>query len=137
MPETSTLRKNKLFINNSNVGRNTKTTASKIYIPDQEGFHIVKFEDIMVIKSQSNYSMIFINNAKKIMISKTLKTFEKVLPKQFFRIHNQAIVNKDYITKVNHSGSIELDNGEKVPMARSRKEQFIEWLLDDQIARIN
>ena len=137
MPKTNKLRNNQLFINNSNITRLSKSYPDKIYVPDQEGFHIIKFKDIMVIKSQSNYSTIFVNDAKKIMISKTLKTFEQVLPKQFFRIHNQAIVNKNYITKVNHGGCIELENGEKIPMARSRKEQFIEWLLDDQIARIN
>ncbi len=48
----------------------------------------------------------------------------------FFRIHQSHIINIHFITKVlkEDGGFVVLDNGAKIPMARRRKDEFLELL---------
>ncbi len=61
-------------------------------------------------------------------ISKTLKEAEEVLPVQdFFRVHHSFLVNMKYVHQYirGEGGEVILINGESIPVARSRKQEFL------------
>jgi DNA-binding LytR/AlgR family response regulator len=63
------------------------------------GFHAVN--TIVLIKSLKDYSQIILSDGKKILIRKSMKYWENKLPsKKFSRVHKQAIINLDFIEKV-------------------------------------
>lgn len=77
--------------------------------------------DILYLQADSNSTDIYLNNGDMITAFKTLKHFEKVLPPQFYRIHNSFIVNKDYISRIHTGNSVcFLKNSKtKLPFSKS------------------
>ena len=67
-------------------------------------------------------------DGEKIVLSKPLGDIEKALSKeQFFRVHTSHTVNIHHIKQlVNQDGGyIEMIDGTQVPLARRRKQEFI------------
>ncbi len=58
-------------------------------------------EDIVIIKSADDYSEVFLKSGEKILIKKSLKSWEETLPdKSFLRIHRNTIINTKLIEKI-------------------------------------
>lgn len=63
------------------------------------GFYPVN--SIIMIKSLKDYSQITLSGAKKLLMRKPMKYWDNKLPSQkFCRVHKQAIINLDFIEKV-------------------------------------
>ncbi|HEY6975160.1 MAG TPA: LytTR family DNA-binding domain-containing protein, partial [Chitinophagaceae bacterium] len=65
------------------------------------------------------------------LISKTLKEAEEVLQgNNFCRIHNSYLVNLACIQKYirGEGGEVILSNGVSLPVSRTRKQDFMQWL---------
>jgi len=63
------------------------------------GFYPVN--SIILIKSLKDYSQITLSGAKKLLMRKPMKYWDSKLPPQkFCRVHKQAIINLDFIEKV-------------------------------------
>ncbi len=58
-------------------------------------------EDIVIIKSADDYSEVILKSGEKILIKKSLKSWEETLPeKSFLRIHRNTIINTKLIEKI-------------------------------------
>lgn len=84
----------------------------------------VNSDDILYLKALSNYTEIFLQNGKKILLSKTLKQIAESLPDSLFlRVHKSYLINKlfmrQYISETN--AFIVMENGENIPVSRQRK----------------
>ena len=56
---------------------------------------------IIYIKSDGNYTYVFSEGEKEIMLRKLIKEWEELLPaNQFIRIHQSTIINIDFIDKI-------------------------------------
>ena len=100
----------------------------KIAIPTPDGFDFIMVDDIIRCEALGAYTKIHINDSKKIVVSKTLKDYETILPEDiFFRIHNSHLINLNYIKKYNRGrgGFIELDDGSIIEVASRRKDEFL------------
>ena len=109
------------------TGKSTPT-HSKLILHTREETFIIPFEDIMYCKAESNYTMIFLNQGKKLMASKTLKDLEAILPASAFcRTHASFLVNMNFVRRVLRSGKcmIELTQGEMVEVSKSRRQEFM------------
>ncbi len=73
----------------------------EIAVKNQKGYSFLKFDDIFLIKSSSNYTYFYTKDLQKVLISKTMKEFEPFLGEQFMRIHKSYIVNTKYIRFLN------------------------------------
>lgn len=61
----------------------------------------VKINDIECIAAFNEYTNIYLNNTKKLVIRKSLKEWESLLPNEkFIRIHRSTIINFEYIDHV-------------------------------------
>ncbi len=109
-----------------------KINAIRIALPTAEGIHLVKRKDILRIEAMSNYSVFFLTNLSKIIVSKTLKEFEQQLDQaNFLRVNRSIIVNLDYIVKYKKGdgGQVEMVDGTEIEVSSSKKAILIEKLF--------
>lgn len=104
----------------------------KIALPSSEGISFVHLNDIIYLKSDANYTIFHSKNNERVMVSKSLKEYEDFLPEEiFFRTHQSYIVNIQFIKKVlkEDGGYALLENGDKIPISRRKKEAFLKILM--------
>ncbi|MFV8371194.1 LytR/AlgR family response regulator transcription factor [Flavobacterium sp. LB2P74] len=118
-----------LLIENLDSGN---SAFNKIALPTETGFELVKTNAILYCEADSNYCKIVCLDGKKIVISKTLKFIEELLPTTVFqRIHKSYLVNLNYVTRFNKTNEllVELSNGQTLPVSIRKKEDFINAIL--------
>lgn len=101
---------------------------TRLVIPTSDGREYLNPKDIIRIEADRSYSWFYINEKKKILVSKHLKEFQELLnDKNFFRPHNSHIINLDYVKKfIRHDGGyIEMVDGSQIPVSRNRKDLFL------------
>ena len=105
-----------------------KNLHNRIAIPSLEGLQFIDITDIIYLEAESNYSFIYLQNATRITVSKTLKDFEELLPSHtFIRIHHSYIINKNHVRKYlkGEGGQVLMSNGKLLDVARRKKEDFM------------
>jgi two-component system LytT family response regulator len=81
----------------SQVG-DSRQQIRKITIMEKFGFRILDVNTIRYLEADSNYTIIHVSGLEKIISSKTIGEFEKVLdPSTFFRVHKSTIINMNYL----------------------------------------
>lgn len=108
-----------------------KSQDEKIAIPTTEGLEFIPIINILHIESSSNYSKLYLQNGKTILVTKLLKDFEDMLlPYRFYRIHNSHLINLRYIEKYikGEGGQVRLINGTVLDVARRKKEEFLKLI---------
>jgi len=101
-----------------------------LVIPSLKGFKLYNIKDIVWLRSDGSYSIFKISN-EQVVASKPLGHFEEILPpNQFYRIHNQNIVNISFIKEYQRGkgGSVILSNGEELYVSERRKEGLLKIL---------
>lgn len=105
------------------------TLEQKIALPTSQGFSFVRFRDILRIEALSNGTVFFLTSKDQIIVSRGMKECEDILPSNYFiRVHKSHIVNIHHVRKYNRGdgGTIVLDDGVTVEVARRKKEEFLE-----------
>ncbi len=93
-----------------------------------ESLRIVKIADIMYCQSDSGYTSFYLVQKEKIVVSKGLKEYEKLLPEDLFlRIHKSYLVNTSFIKEYLKEGYIRLLNDVSLPVAVRRKEDILKY----------
>jgi len=116
--------------------QNTKQAApDKIPLSTSNGLIFVKLAEILYCESSGNYTNFYLAGDKKIMVSRQLGEYEKLLPEtSFTRIHDKYIINLSFIKEYikGSGGDVVLENGKELPVASRRKEEFLarfeKWL---------
>ncbi|MEM8528692.1 MAG: LytTR family DNA-binding domain-containing protein [Bacteroidota bacterium] len=106
--------------------------SRRIALATKESIELVHPKDIVLCQADNNYTMVFMQGRKKKLISKTLKEFEETLEDHhFFRTHQSYLINlnhiQEYIRK--DGGYMVMSNQMKVPIARSKKEELMKFLI--------
>ncbi len=109
---------------------NSKFDKKRITINTDGKLLFLDVDDIIYIESDGNYSTLFLQDQKKIVLTKKLKEVDAILPEHyFFRIHNSYIINLNKIKAfVKNEGYVIMDSNHKIPVARQRKSDFLEKL---------
>ncbi len=105
--------------------------VKRFAIPTLEGLMLLNPDEVEYVKSDGPYSHFYFMDGRHLLISKTLKEAEDVLPVQsFFRIHNSYLVNMKFISKYlrGEGGEVVMQSGEHIPVSRSRKQDFLALL---------
>ncbi len=103
----------------------------KISLPRIDGIDLVAINSIIYCKADSSYTEFYLIDGTKKMVCKVLKEIEFQLePFEFLRIHQSYIVNMDHVVSFHRSdgGFVEMINGDKVSISRSKKRMLIERL---------
>lgn len=98
---------------------------NKIAVPVSDGFEFIETNEILYCQSQNNYTLLYTLNDRKLVVSKTLKEFEKLLDKYFFiRIHKSFLINPNFMKKYyrNDGGYLVMQDGKSIPVSKSKKD---------------
>lgn len=98
----------------------------KLSLPVTNGIAIVKTEEIILIKGDGSYCHFFMEDGRKVTISKNLKVYADILEgPRFYRAHQSYLINLDKVEGYQRSGAIELKNGHTAELARSKRNDFL------------
>ena len=113
-------------INHSN------NSIQRIALPTMEGLKLVPVESIISCASEGNYSIFFMKDKQKIVVSRPLKEIEEMLEEHsFLRVHNSYIVNMNEIDRFikGEGGYLIMSDSSIVDVSRSKKEMLLKKLL--------
>ncbi|HVX48782.1 MAG TPA: LytTR family DNA-binding domain-containing protein [Chitinophagaceae bacterium] len=108
--------------------RAPQTGFSRISLSTQDGLVILHVNEILYCEASGTYTIFYLKNKEKIIVSKTLKEYEELLKDHhFFRAHNSFLVNLNEVKKYikGDGGSVIMSNGEEVFVSKRRKEEFL------------
>jgi two-component system LytT family response regulator len=101
---------------------------TRLVIPTSDGREYLNPKDIIRIEADRSYCWFYLNDKRKILVSRHLKEFQDLLnDRNYFRPHNSHLINLDFVKKyIRHDGGyIEMSDGAQVPIARNRREIFL------------
>lgn len=107
------------------------TDSSILFLSVQDQVIACNIVDIVRAESESNYTSFYFVDGKKLMVAKTLGSFEdKLLPHRFFRPHKSHLINlnqlKSYVRT--EGGYILMKDDSHVPLARNKRSSFFEFM---------
>lgn len=101
----------------------------RIALPSLQGITFIDLDDVVRCEAADSYTIFYLRDKSKIMVSKSLNKYEKLLEGSFFyRIHDKHLINLKFISKYvrGKGGNVVLTNGFSVDVAVRRKEEFLE-----------
>ena len=105
-------------------------SLNKIALEVPKGIMFVAHEDIILFEADGVYTKVYLQNGKTELISKTLKHFsDQLLEKSiFYKPHRSYLINLKYMSQFvkNDGYYIVLENNKTIPIARDKKEEFLE-----------
>ncbi len=105
--------------------------AQRIALSSAEGYAFYDLDEIVRLESSGGYTTFHIADGERTTVAKTLKDYEELLPEEmFFRVHQSHIVALKFVRKFlkADNGQALMTDGYKVPVARRKKDRFIELL---------
>jgi two-component system, LytTR family, response regulator len=105
-------------------------TYGKISIASVDELSFVHIKEIVRVQGDDSYSQVHLQTGEKIMVSKTIKSYEELLEnKNFYRVHKKHLVNITYIQKyLRGEGIVLMEDGSKIEVARRRRPDFLEFM---------
>lgn len=100
----------------------------KLILRTSEHVHLINTSDIIRIMSDGNYSTFFLNDGRKIVVSKVMKEYEELLiDKGFHRIHKSHMININQLSFFDKTdgGDVVMSDGSKVPVASRKREVLL------------
>ncbi len=116
------------LLSNLNIGA---AISSKIALPTLSGYQMEKISHIIYCEADENYTKIYTIRGDFILVSRTLKVIEEMLPPDyFFRIHKSHLINMNFVKSYNRTDGykILLENGVELEIATRRNEEFVKAL---------
>ncbi len=107
--------------------QNGTQQITRITVIEKFGFRIVELSSVRFFEADSNYTIIHLSGLDKIVSSKSLGEYEKILDSSvFFRIHKSTIVNLNFLKGFSsYQGNfVILDDDTKLSISRRRYIEF-------------
>lgn len=105
--------------------------VNKIALTTIDGYTFVKFEEIIRCEAQGNYTYVYLQNGKAVLITKTLKHYEDLLlPKGFLRVHKSHLINLHRVRKFlkGKKSMVEMTDGRQIEVSIKKRSILLEQL---------
>ena len=101
----------------------------KIAINSHQGIQYINLEDILFIEASGMYSVVH-TPGNQVIVSKPLKEFDYLVKSGFYRVHRSYLVNTKKVKRYSKVDvyEIEMLSGERVPVSRNKKEEFVRFM---------
>jgi len=106
-------------------------SAPRIGLPMDGKIEFAEVGRIIRCQGDSNYTHIWFDKGRHLLVAKTLAEFEELLADYgFSRVHKTHLVNFNYVVSYVNNGDnlLVLKNGDRIPVSRRRKEAVLEVL---------
>lgn len=108
-----------------------KKVPERISLHTQEKIIVVSLDSIIRCQSDNNYTIFFLDNGQKILVTKTLKYYSDLLKEcNFMRVHQSHLINTKFIKEFIKSdgGYLLLTNKETIPVSVRKRSEVIQML---------
>lgn len=108
-----------------------KTGNPSITLSTSEGIEFVPLSEIIKIEASGPYSIFYLKDRKKIMVSKHLKEYEQLLFEYgFFRLQNSYIINIHEVKRMvrTDGGYVIMSDDTQISISPKKKSEFLEFL---------
>ncbi len=114
----------------SNI-KEIKKSNKRLALHSQDKIEIVEVGNIIRCESNINYTNFFFENGKTMLVTKTLKEFDKILSDfGFYRVHQSHLINIDHLKeyiKID-GGYLKMKDGSSVPISTRKKSSVLKLL---------
>ncbi|MFO7370074.1 MAG: LytTR family DNA-binding domain-containing protein [Bacteroidales bacterium] len=124
--ENNTLKLKALL---SNV-RDFSEKLRKIVLKTFDSIYVVDLQDIIRCESDNSYTLFYLKDSRKIMVSSVLKDYDELLADSgFIRVHKSHLVNLNYIDKFIKSdgGYLIMKDGASVPVSQRKRDMIMDF----------
>jgi two-component system, LytTR family, response regulator len=107
-------------------------SQQKMAVPTMQGLSFVQLKDIMRLEASGRYTIIYLNNGKRLQTTRIIKDYEELLPANiFYRVHNSHIINLNNVQNYHkgRGGTVFMEDGTSIEVAFRRREDFLKRLL--------
>ncbi|MEP3387155.1 MAG: LytTR family DNA-binding domain-containing protein [Reichenbachiella sp.] len=129
--EVHDVQEQRLRVSNLVQNKSLEARKRKILLKDAETVYLVLVSDIIRCESEANYTIFYLLDKRKIMVSKTLKEFDQLFEGQsFFRAHQSHLINLNHFDRYEkkEGGIIHMKDGSTLPVAVRKKEALLSVL---------
>jgi two-component system, LytTR family, response regulator len=126
----NTIEQIRLLLENMNSLQRAKPLA-KLALPTLNEIEFVNVNDIVRVEGEKNYSTFFLNDKRKITVSRTLGEYEKMLDGiTFMRVQKSHLINLIYVKKYlkGDGGWVLTADGAEVPVSPLKRESLLSQL---------
>lgn len=104
----------------------------RIALNTLEKIHIVNVDEILRCESNINYTMFYFTDETKLLVTKTLKEFDKLLSEHgFIRVHQSHLINTKFIKEfIKSDGYIIMKDGSRVPVSTRKKQALMDLIAN-------
>lgn len=111
--------------------RGVKPKFNRIALNSADKVNMANIDDIIRCEAQSNYTMFYLKNGSKILVTKSLKEYENLLEEySFIRVHHSHLINlnclKEFI-KSDGGYAVMIDNS-NVPVSVRKRDALLKEL---------
>ena len=109
---------------------------SKLTVQMQDSVEVIKFSSIVHISADGKYSTFTLSNGKRIVSSRNIGEYEKILPENtFYRVHHTYIIGLNHLSKIDKKLATHciMSNGDEIPISRRKKLMFSSLLPDSKL----
>ena len=113
--------------------KKTGNGNQKIALPTMEGLLLISIDSIISCESERNYTILYLKEKQKLVISRPLKEMEELLEDHsFLRVHHSYMVNLKEINKYvrGEGGYLIMSDGSVVDISRSKKDLLVSKLQE-------
>jgi two-component system LytT family response regulator len=91
---------------------------------------IPKGQKVVLMESDSNYTMLYLENGKKLISGYSLKFYENISDNQLFmRLNRSIMIHRTFVELIHFNDfSLTLNNGRKINISRRRMKAFQAWI---------
>jgi len=102
----------------------------RIVLKTQDRIYSVNTSDISHLESDGNYTKVYLNDGKKVMVSKLIKEFEEMLAEQgFLRVHQSHLIRLDHLFSFEKTAStVTMRDGVVIPVSSRKKELLLQFM---------
>jgi len=103
---------------------------TKVAIPGANAYDFIQIKDIIRCEGWQKYTRIYLKDGSCIVSSYNIGVFKDMLENYgFYCSHKSHLINRKLISRYLKEGTVIMVDGSEVPVARRKKEEFVEQVL--------
>ena len=105
----------------------TQSSSNQYVLVNQKQRTFIPVSNIIMLESQSNYSIFHLKYGKKRIYAHTIRYFEEqLLDKNFVRVHNGFLINPSFVLEYNQEdGKLRMENNLEASISRRRRKNLV------------
>lgn len=110
---------------------------NKLFLTTKESMTVLSHDEIRYVVGDGNYATFYDDSGGSLMVSRNLSYYQQQIDSSgFYRIHQSYLVNLDYVRGISQRDkqgnySVDMPDGVRLPLARSKKRDFIRLLAGE------